>query len=220
MYIGEIIAATYSEVEPTHTIRAALNKIDELHYQHLPVVQGTTYLGLVKEEDLLAVEDDLLSLSSLERHFSFLYIHDYQHLYDAMQVMSLHNCDILPVLDKDHHYVGIINREGVLSVVSTLLGNQEPGAIAILEMDAKDYSLSQLSHIVEAENVKILSLASRRIMDTERIEVCLKFNKTNVSALIASLWRFNYLVKATFNDGSDENDINDRYQLLMHYLDI
>jgi acetoin utilization protein AcuB len=48
----------------------------------------------------------------------------------------------------------------------------------------------------------------------------IKVNKTNISSVVASLWRNDYVVKATFRDGGAQSDIQDRYDLLMNYLDL
>lgn len=220
MYSGEIISTNYVEVSPDHAIGFVIDKINELHYHQLPVIQGTDFFGLVQEEDLLAADNDLLSIDTLQRTFPFIFVYDYQHIYEASQIMGVHGFDVLPVLDKDRKYIGVITKQDIIHALNTKLCNHEPGAIIVLEMDTKDYSLSQIAHIIEAENARILSVSTTQMADDDRVEICLKLNKTNISAVTASLWRFNYIVKATFNDGSDEKDINDRYQLLMNYLDI
>lgn len=220
MYSGEIISTNYVEVNPDHTIAFVIDRINELHCHQLPVVQDTDFLGLVQEEDLLAAEDDRVSIDTLKRTFPFVFVYDYQHIYEASQVMGVNGLDMLPILDKDRKYIGAITKQDIIRALNTKLGNHEPGAIMVLEMDAKDYSLSQIAHIIEAEDTKIHSVSTNQMIEDDRVEICLKLNKTNISAVTASLWRYNYIVKATFNDGSDEKDINDRYQLLMNYLDI
>lgn len=220
MYSGEIISTNYVEVSPEHSIGFVIDKINESHYHQLPVVSDTDFLGLVREEDLLAADNTLLSVDTLKRTFPFVFVYDYQHVYEASQMLGVYGFDVLPVLDKDRKYVGVITQQDIIHTLNTNLGNHAPGAIVILEMDSKDYSLSKIAHIIEAENAKILSVSTSLIKEGERLEVWLKLNKTNISAVTASLWRFNYIVKAKFNDGSDEKDINERYQLLMNYLDI
>ena len=141
-------------------------------------------------------------------------------MFDGLQIMAIHDHDILPVLTKDHKYLGIISQKDILKALNHTLANNEAGAVIVLEMDSRDYTLSQVSHIIESENTRILSISSRQLPDSDRIEMTIKVNKNNIAAIVASLWRFDYVVKATFNDGSDKNDIQDRYNLLMNYLEL
>ncbi|MFD2599779.1 CBS domain-containing protein [Sphingobacterium corticis] len=220
MYIGEIISNLYAEVSPQDTVAQVLNRINEFHFHGLPIVQQDSFLGLVREEDLLAEEDDSTRIADLKHTAPFVYLYDYQHIFDGLQIMSVHDHDILPVVSKEHKYIGIVTQKDILKALNQTLANNESGAIIILEMDAKDYALSHVAHIIESENTKILSIASRQVPDSNRMEMTIKVNKNNIAAVVASLWRFDYVVKATFNDGSDKNDIQDRYNLLMNYLDL
>ncbi|MFD2742070.1 MULTISPECIES: CBS domain-containing protein [Sphingobacterium] len=220
MYIGEIISNLYAEVKPQDTVERVLHRISEFHFHQLPIVQDSEFIGLVREEDLLAEEDESKAIADIKRTSPFVYVYDYQHIFDGLQIMAIHDHDILPVLNKDHQYMGIISQKEILKALNHTLANNEAGAVIVLEMDSRDYTLSQVSHIIESENTRILSISSRQLPDSDRIEMTIKVNKNNIAAIVASLWRFDYVVKATFNDGSDKNDIQDRYNLLMNYLEL
>lgn len=220
MYIGEIISKFYAEVNPQDTVAHVLDRINEFHFHQLPIVQDGEFIGLVREEDLLAEEDESKAIVDIKRTSPLVYVYDYQHIFDGLQIMAIHDHDILPVLTKDHKYLGIISQKDILKALNHTLANNEAGAVIVLEMDSRDYTLSQVSHIIESENTRILSISSRQLPDSDRIEMTIKVNKNNIAAIVASLWRFDYVVKATFNDGSDKNDIQDRYNLLMNYLEL
>lgn len=220
MYIGEIISSYYAEVSLTDTIREVLDRMNELHFHQLPIVENDDFIGLIREEDLLSAEDDTMMIKDIKRTSPFVYLYDYQHIYDALQMMAVYGHDIVPVVDKDHQYRGIVSQKAVLEALNNTLVTDHSSAVIVLEMDSKDYALSHVSHIIESENTQILSITSRQLPETNRIEMTIKVNKSNISAIVASLWRFDYMVKATFNDGSDNSDIQDRYNLLMNYLDI
>ncbi|MCL7987664.1 CBS domain-containing protein [Sphingobacterium sp. lm-10] len=220
MYIGEIISNFYAEVSPQDTVAQVLHRINEFHFHQLPIVQDGDFIGLVREENLLAEEDETITIGDIKRTSPFVYVYDHQHIFDGLQMMAIHDHDILPVLNKDHKYIGIISQKEIIKALNHTLANNEAGAVIVLEMDSRDYTLSQVSHIIESENTRILSISSRQLPDSDRLEMTIKVNKNNIAAIVASLWRFDYVVKATFNDGSDKNDIQDRYNLLMNYLEL
>ncbi|MEI5984184.1 MULTISPECIES: CBS domain-containing protein [Sphingobacterium] len=220
MYIGENISTLYTEVHPNDTVAATLDKVNELHLQQLPVVKGKEYLGIITEEDLLNVDDDLKTIKELKFTFPFIYLFDYQHIFDALQYLETYQFDMLPIMNKNNQYVGVITPKDLLLALNKTVSNQEIGAIIVLEMEERDNSLTHIANIIESENCKILQTGVKVMEDSSKVELTIKLNKTNISSVLASLWRHDYVVKATFNDGSDQNDIQERYNLLMNYLNL
>ncbi|MBD1432677.1 CBS domain-containing protein [Sphingobacterium sp. DN00404] len=220
MYIGEIIAKNYFDVQSDDSIGFALDKMNELHTTQLPIVDERDLLGILTEEHLLSAHDETQPLSSLMVSFRFVYLYEYQHVYDALQYMDAHQLEILPILDKENGYMGTVTSIDLLSAINETLGNKGPGAIIVLELGKNDVSFSHIAHIFESENIRILNTAVRDIPDTTKMEMTIKVDKQNISTVVASLWRFDYVVKATFNDGSQDSDIKERYDILMNYLNL
>ena len=220
MFIGENISTLYTELRPDDSVSYALEKVNELHLQQLPIVEGKEYLGLVTEEDLLAAEDPLQQMHDLRLTFPFLYLFDYQHIYDALQYLETYSYDLLPILNNQKEFLGVFTPKDLLKAVNQTLSMQQQGAIIVLEMEDRDHSVAHVAHIIESENTKILNTGVRLFEDSNKLELTIKVNKNNVSSVLASLWRHDYMVKSSFNDGSDQNDIQDRYNLLMNFLDM
>ena len=220
MYINDAKTQIGHEIKPSDSTAHALNKMNDLHSNQLAVVDNHNYLGLISEEQLLNVNDTEQQIAELYNQLSFVYLFNDQHPMDALQYMSAHKLSILPLLDKEHKYTGCITSKELLYQMNNILGNDEPGAIIVLELGKNDVSLSHITHLIESENVHTRSIAIREIPDSTKVEMTIKVNKQNIAPLVASLWRFDYTVKATFNDGSPDSDINDRYGILMNYLNL
>jgi len=220
MYIGEILTKNYFDVQSDDSIGFALDKMSELHTSQVSVVDEQDLLGILIEDHLLSAHDETQSLNSLMVSLRFLYLYEYQHVYDALQYMDAHQLEILPILDKENAYIGVVTSTDLLSAINETLGNKDTGAIIVLELGKNDISFSHIAHIFEAENIRILNTAVRDIPDTTKMEMTIKVDKKNISTVVASLWRFDYVVKATFNDGSQDSDIKERYDILMNYLNL
>lgn len=218
MFIGQYISHNY-RVLPSDSIDYVLSKMDEYHCGQLPVVDGAVYHGLIRYDDLLEIEDTSIPLQKIGHLLQPIFLFDYQHIYDALQLVASQNHCLVTVLNKQHDYQGVLTKQDILEALNETLGNEE-GSIIVLELGARDNALSHVARIIESENTSILSTAVRQIPDSARLEMTIKVNKTNIAAVVASLWRNDYVVKATFRDGSDESDIQSRYELLMNYLDI
>ena len=219
MFIGQYISTDFHEVLLSDSIDYALNKMTDNHLRQLAVVEDKIFHGVITEEVLLDQINPYETLDSIKIHFKSAYLFDYQHIYDALQTMVAFDYCFIPILNKDHEYQGVLTKQNLLGALNTTLGNDE-GAIIVLELGMRDNALSHIARIIEAENTSILSTAVHQIADSAKLEMTIKVNKTNISAVVASLWRNDYVVKATFRDGGAQSDIQDRYDLLMNYLDL
>lgn len=97
----------------------------------------------------------------------------------------------------------------------------EQSCVIQLEMGAYDYSLSEIARIVEEDDAKILALTVDPIEeDPGRIMVTLLVNQADCGAVLQSFYRYNYNVVNTFSTPDENNDLRDRYSLLMRYLNV
>ena len=97
----------------------------------------------------------------------------------------------------------------------------EEACVIQLEMGTYDYSLSEIARIVEDEDAKILALSLDPIPeDPGRIMVTLLVNKPDCDAILQSFYRYNYNVANTFSSPEENQDLYDRYSLLMRYLNV
>jgi predicted transcriptional regulator len=218
MFIGQYISNNY-QVLLSDSVDYVLSKMDEYHCAQLPVVDQQVYHGLITYEDLLEQDELHLPISSITHTLKPIYLFDYQHIYDALQLISAQGYALVPVLDKQHEYQGVLTKQDLLEALNETLGNEE-GAIIVLELGVRDNALSHIARIIESENTSILSTAVHQVPDSSKLEMTIKVNKNNIAPVVASLWRNDYVVKATFRDGTDQSDIQSRYELLMNYLDI
>ncbi|MCA5006549.1 CBS domain-containing protein [Sphingobacterium bovistauri] len=219
MFIGQYISTDYHEVLLSDSIEFALNKMSDNHLKQLAVVNGNIYYGIITEDVLLDQFNPDDSIESIKILFKTVYLFDYQHIYDALQSMVAFDYCFIPILNKNHEYQGVLTKQDLLVALNSTLGKDD-GAIIVLELGMRDNALSHIARIIEAENTAILSTAVHQIPDSTKLEMTIKVNKTNISAVISSLWRNDYVVKATFRDGGAQSDIQDRYDLLMNYLDL
>ena len=52
------------------------------------------------------------------------------------------------------------------------------------------------------------------------IDVTIKINRPNVQSILATFERFNYLIKASFNESDYLDSLQERYDSLMAYLNV
>lgn len=98
---------------------------------------------------------------------------------------------------------------------------KQPGGIIVLDMNATDYSLAEIAQIVEGNDAKILSVYITSPANTTRMEVTIKINRKDLTSIIQTFIRYDYVIKASFMDENDLNSLyENRYESFMKFLNI
>lgn len=221
---GIMIAKDLIEVEiaPLRTSDSAveaLSLMDEFRVSHLPIVNEDELLGLLSEEDIYEMTDLEAPIGSLKLNLNKVFVYHYQFLFDVLKLMTSMKLTLLPVVDQKERYLGSINLVKLTHRFGSLLAVDQPGGVIILEMNENDYYASQIAQIVESDDAKILSLLINALADSTKIEVILKINKMDLRPIIATFERYGYQISASIFD-SKENELDERFDLLMKYIDI
>ena len=186
---------------------------------HLPVVDNHEYLGLISDK---SVYDLNLIERKMEECREFLmqpYVRSNQHIYEVASIVSDLKLTLVPVLDLQHGYLGVVSVLDLSQKLADLVAVHEPGGIIVLELNPIDYSLAQIAQIVESNDAKILSLYIHKEENSKEIIITLKVNQIDLSPLIQTFVRYDYSIRSVFMDESVINNMyDDRYNQFMKYL--
>jgi CBS domain-containing protein len=190
----------------------------QFRINHLAIVKNNFYLGVVSDKEIMNwdSEDD-----SIEGHLNNLaapHIKYNQHLFDIIEVLEKNNLSIVPVLDESNHYLGVITNRKLMYTIAKSAAIQSPGGVIVLEMNNNDYLLTEIANIVESNNTKILSSYIISKPNSTNIEVTIKLNKQDVTAIIKDFERHKYNVSASYKDEEADGDLLERYESLMRFL--
>lgn len=211
-------------VIPLKTSDEAVNALawmDELRVSHMPIVNDEKFLGMISEADILGMNSIEEPLGNHRLSLTRPYVFNYQHFFDVIRVAAAQKLTLVPVLDSKENYLGCITLGRILLEMAKKMAVEQPGGIIVLEVNEHDYSLSEIARIAEGNDAKILSLYVNSFPDTSRLEITIKLNKIDVSPVIQTLNRYNYLILASFSEESKFDELlNDRFESLMNYLNI
>ncbi len=220
MLISQFLSNADFSIQNADSIQQALEKLQDMLCKELVVLNGDDYIGLVNETILLDAEDEEAPLSSIKINTAPIQLKFNQHPYDALVMITVYNSTIIPILDQDNKYIGVSTQLDILKAISSIQSQNESGAIIVLATGLHDFSLSQIAHLVESDNGRILNCATKINLESDNIEVTLKVDKSNINALLNSFLRHNYLILETHNTIAAFDDTADRYQQLMNYINI
>ncbi len=220
MVAAELISNIIPPVKPTDTVERVNILFAEFRVNELPVVDGDVFLGLITEDDLIEVPDEQVEVDTISLTKIYSFVRENQHVYDVIRLFHAQQLSVVPVLDMQNNYLGLININALTDYFASLTSTVEPGAIIVLEISNRDNSLAQMAQIVESDKAQVLSSFVRSFPDSTRLEVTLKINKKEVSAILASFTRYDYVITAVFNQAQVEDDSMNRYDLLMNYINL
>lgn len=198
----------------------ALTWMNDFHVRHLPVVKDGILVGILSEDEVLNFEDPSLSVEENDPEFLYRYVTPEQHLFDAMKLIVDADLTIVPVVDAEFKYLGLITLESIVKHFAEAGAITHPGGIILIQMNPRDYSLAEIARIVESENTKILSCFISTPHGLENLELTLKLNRQDLKHVIATLTRFGYDVKSSYFESDDIDTLRDRYDGLIRYLDV
>ncbi len=220
MLATELIDPMIPALKSSDSVGQALDWMQEHHIGQLVLTDQGEYRGLVTEELLMDIPDDTQSLSNVMRLFEQVYVFENQHLYEILSLIIQHRMDVVAVLNEGREFIGTVSASELIRQFAQELGVQEAGAILILDLNERDYSLTEISRLVESNNVKIISsyFSSASYGMPDRSRLTLKLNRRNITAVISTLERFGYQIEAAFANTPVESIDQDRLDSLLRYL--
>lgn len=221
MIAEELLSNVIPAINKNDSGSLALEWMDEFKVSHLPIVDNSEYLGLISDSEIYDLPNPDTSITSQQFVFARPFVRDNQHILEIMGLLSENNISVIPVLDVEDKYLGVITLPDLSNQVARLVSSYNLGAIIVLEMHVRDYSLSEIAQIVEGNDTKIMSLYVHNHNQPDHIFVTLKLNRTDISPVIQTFERYSYrIVQVYSNDKEFDSMLEDRYNSFMKFLSI
>jgi len=221
MIARELINHMIPPLKKSDPATKATTWMEKLRINQLPVLEHGNYCGLISEELILEDNDDTKTVAEYQLQGQSSIVNENQHFYDVLKVGSDHGGQLVAVVDESQTFLGVISIKDTVTAFAQSAAVQSPGGIIILSLKQIDYSLSEISRLVESEGAKILgSIVNNDLLDASMIKLTLKINKTDLGSIIATFERFDYKIIAKFEDSKMDADDKERLDILFKYLDI
>ena len=188
-------------------------------YLHLPVVENGKLLGIVSEEDLWSMHNQEKPVKNILQRLKQAQVTFEHDVFEIVKLVNEHDLSLIPVVDKGR-YMGAISIRSILKALASIVAMQSDGGVLILEMNKNDYSMSEMAQIVEGNGAKILSSYISNHRENKMLKVTLKLNVNDLKPIIQTFERYQYTITAHYDQSESNNDLHERYDSLMRYLNI
>ena len=177
--------------------------------------------GLIHIEEIERLANSQLSFDDLDLDYlPQKTLRDNQHHLQILHDFSQVPHAVLPVVDADGEYLGLIERKAAFQAAAHWLTVARRGAIITLEIKWLNYSLQEIAGIVEGTGVKILGMYMEPIVERELLLLTLKLSEEIIPSVIAALERYDYTIQSIYTRQKADSEAKTHYKALMRYLEI
>ncbi len=216
----DLVSTIIQPVKMADTLQSAFQKMQELQVDHLPIVSENELEGLLSAADIAGSDDLTQTLGSIRIPLLLSFVYDHQHFFDVLTMMADQKLTLVPVIDHQKNYLGSVTQTELVEYCNRITSAGQPGGVIILEMNERELSMSEIAKIAESNNARILSYFTETSADSSQVLLTLKLNKTDISAILATFERFNYVIKLSFQPDNFKDDTQGRYESFMNYLNM
>lgn len=202
-------------------IAKATALLDDLNLDQLPVVEGDKFKGFITSDMLFDDLFDHTNIGEYQLDPTKCVVQSNQHFYEVVKAFA--DCDqaMLAVIDENQEYAGAFGATDLLKRFAQTTAVQSPGSIIEISVKQIDYSLAEITRLIEADGVKIMGcFLQNDENDPSLIQVTLKLDRKDASRAVATLERFSYKVVSLFQEAAVASYEKERLDALMRYLDI
>jgi acetoin utilization protein AcuB len=219
MLARELISDIVTALKTSDTGTQALTWMEVFRIKHLPIVNHREFLGLISDADIYDLNNPDEPVGNHSLSLTKPYVTEDQHIYEVIEVLSRLELTLVPVLNHENQYLGVITQEELTQHFAHLSAMQQPGGIIELEMMEHEYSLAEISQIVESNNARILSLYVASNGERDKLRVTLKINLTDLTSVMETFNRYNYTVVSSHLNNEDLDEFyQERFDVFLKYL--
>ena len=219
MLVAQLIQTDYPILHLTDKVSFALQLMDDNEIQDLPVVENEIFTGSVSKEILLEADEET-TINTLQSSFSGNCVKKDEYFLSAVKGVVESDSTLIAVINDSKEYLGVITSATLLEQLSIYVGTVEPGGIIVLEVERRNYSFGEISRLIETNDAYITQLNTYTEPETGLVIVSLKINKVEISDIVATFHRYEYVVRYYFGEEQFTNELKDNYNHLMTYLNI
>lgn len=216
--LSEYINNDFKPIESSENIANVQDFFAEINFSHFPIFEDSVYIGSIAADDVENFDSDKKVLNyryALEGFFArtnMIWI-------DVMEIFSRNHTNIMPVLDENNAYAGYYEINDVIKFFTETPFLKELGNVIIIEKPAADYSMAQITQIIESNNGKLLgAFISNSTID--KIQITVKISLGTINEILQTFRRYDYEILSNHQEDNYLANLKERSDYLDKYLNI
>ena len=216
--LSEYINNDFKPFPSTESVAEIQDFFADSTYSHFPILDNGIYLGCISAVDAETFETDKIIID-YRYSFEGFFVRESMIWLDVLEVFARNNSNIVPILDETNKYIGYYEITDVIKFLNETPFLKETGGIIVVEKPTADYSMSQITQIVESNNGKLLGVFVSEA-NAEKVQVTIKTTLGGMNDIIQSFRRYNYEIVSEHHEDNYLNTLKERSEYLDKYLNM
>lgn len=188
-------------------------------FNYFPIVEDKKLIGLISETEIQGINEDDKEIGYFQYLFEVFSTEETSNILEVLKEFASNQSTILPILNKERHYIGYYDLIDVLHVYNDTPFFNSEGIVLLLKKEARDYSLSEICQIIESNKGKVYGLFVSESNQTT-VQIVVKFDSPDINETIQSFRRYKYEILSNHKEDILLEELKDRSNYLQKYLNI
>ena len=216
--INDYINNDFKALNSQETIAEVQDFFEEVPYSHFAILEDGIFQGCMAADDVETFDSDK-KVADYRYTLEGFFARKNMIWLDVMAIFAKNHSNVVPVLDEENNYIGYYELEDIVKFLHETPFLKEQGGIIIVEKKQIDYSMSQITQIVESNNGKILGVFVSEA-DQENVQITIKIALGPMNDIIQSFRRYNYEIISEHLEDNYLNNLKERSDYLDKYLNL
>lgn len=216
--ITDYITNDYKAIDSQETIADVQDFFLDVSYSHFSVLNEGIYIGSIAADDVETFDTDK-KVADYKYTLEGFFARKKMIWLDVLEIFAKNHTNVVPVLDEDNTYLGYYELEDIVKFFHETPFLKEQGGIIVVKKSIMDYSMSQITQIVESNNGKLLGLFVSEA-DAESVQITIKITLGGMNDIIQTFRRYNYEIISEHHEDNYLNSLRERSDYLDKYLNI
>ncbi len=219
MNINDYILKEIKAFQLKDKVKKGQNLFKNYPITHFPVVEDGRLLGSFADDDIQTIENKEAALGAYTHLLNSFFADEKATVLELLKIFADNDTTIIPVLNKDKEYIGYYDLCDVLDVFSTSPFMIVQSETLIIEKLELEYSMSEVTQIIEANGAKLLGLYISA-QQAEFVQITLKIVSDEINEIIQTFRRYDYKIVSAHENDIYLEDLKNRSEYLQKYLEM
>ncbi|WP_396211031.1 CBS domain-containing protein [Flavobacterium sp.] len=214
--ITDYITNDYKALDSQETIAHVQDFFMDVPFSHFSVLNEGIYIGSIAADDVDTFDSDK-NISDYKYALEGFFARNSMIWLDVLEVFAKNHSNVVPVLNEENAYLGYYELEDIVKFFHETPFLREQGGIIVIKKSIQEYSMSQITQIVESNNGKLLGLFVSEA-DVENVQITIKIAIGAMNDIIQTFRRYNYEIVSEHQEDNYLNSLKERSEYLDKYL--
>lgn len=219
MNITDYILNEIKPLKLKSSVADAIELFDNYPITHFPVIENDKLLGSFAEDDIHTTNENNHELVEHAHLLNSFFADEKATVLELLKIFADNDTNIIPVLNKNKDYIGYYDLRDVLDVFSTSPFMIEESETLIVEKLENDYSMSEISQIIESNSAKLLGcyISEKK---NDFVQITLKIVSSDIHEIMHTFRRYEYKIISMHDNDIYLEDLKNRSEYLQKYLEM